>query len=575
MTNETLTSRPVRWLRALEIAMVAGGAGLLLFHLFQLVWFRFGSDQAHFAVISDGLLQGELPYRDRWTLRPPGIFLFYSVGQLLFGKTMMAVRLVEAGALLSLFVALPIYSRRFVGSAVPGYAGALLATLTHVQLEFWHTGQSESFGGVVLVWAVLLATWRPGTRGRQLVAWTASGALFAFAAMLKPPLGGGFVLCLALIVRAEYRARGEGGRDDVPGQQQGVPGNHLQAARRWLLEPIMTFAAGGALVVAATLLPFIAAGAVSDLVWTYRDVVPGYVAVSAGNKSFTAGLYRAMGQLLFKCSPYFAPGLALWALLPPLGRRERAGVLCLAAVLVPQVIGVALQTKFFDYHYGGMVHLLALWSAWGYYKLWLRVRRRPLWAVPLLVAVVLVHDVVRPDFWHRSGQRWQAVRNREQRVEIQDRLHSFRHHDAGQMRRVAKWLRANTAPDARVLVWGIQSAIYFQSGRRPASRFIANGVFRFSWCAQRADEILRREIETELPEVIVVSRRDAILWASGSRIDSAQLLKETSWLQKLVATRYQRVKRFGKLAIFRLAPKADPPDRPSAQPRPSAVGVDP
>ena len=118
-------------------------------------------DQAIFAVVGDGLLHAELPYRDRWEMRTPGIYLLYAAGQLLFGKTMMAIRLLEVGALLSLFFVFPCFSRRFFGTVVPGFIGALLATLTHVQLEYWHTGQSESFGGVVLAWP---CSSRPGTQ---------------------------------------------------------------------------------------------------------------------------------------------------------------------------------------------------------------------------------------------------------------------------------------------------------------------------------------------------------------------------------------------------------------------------
>ncbi len=528
---------PEKWARGLEIVLAAAGAGLLGFLLLQLVWFRFGTDQAILAVIADGLLQGELPFRDRWSMRPPGAYLFYAAGQVLFGKTMMAVRLVEAGALLSLFVAFPIYSRRFTGSAVPGFLGALLATLTHVQLGWWHTGQSESFGGVVLVWAVLFATWRPADRRTQWIAWVAAGALFTFAAMSKPPMGGGFVLCLALVVWDRYR---ELERPAILG-------------RGGLVEPILAFSAGGAIVVAATLLPFIVSGAITDFVWTYREVVPGYAAVVGKNQAILPGTYRAVRQLLFNFSPYIFPGLVLWALL--CGRRRRTAVLYLLAAVLPQLLGVVLQGKFFPYHFGGMVHLMAMWSALGFCELWRRVRRRPVWAALLLLSVVAVHDAVRPEIWQQSGKRWRAFRNRAQRVKIQDRLHTHGFHNAAEMRGVSRWLRANTAPDARVLVWGPQAAIYFQADRQPASRFITNFALRFPWCAEQALEIMRAELKASPPAVIVVARRDSMPWVTGNKLDSAQRLKQIPWLKRLLARRYEEAERFGRLRVYRLRPQ--------------------
>ena len=537
MTSGTATARATRWL---ELALAIAGASLSAFLLFHLVLFRFGMDQAIFAVVGDGLLHGELPYRDRFELRTPGIYLFYAAGQLLFGKTQTAIRLLEATALLSLFVAFPYFSRRHVGSAVPGFVGAVLATLIHVRMEYWHTAQSESFGGVVLAWAVLFATWQPQGRRRQLAAWAAAGALFTFAALFKPPLGGGFVLALALLLARAHRAR------------------RRQPAGAWH-QPILAFGLAGGLVLAAALLPFVVSGALSELVWTYRDVVPGYVTTQFEAGDLPAGIYRAIRFLLFNLSPYLFPGLVLWAVLPPLAPGEREGVFYLTAAVAPQLLGIALQARYFPYHSGAMVHLMALWSAWGYFKLWRRVRHRPVWALVLVAALVAVHDAVpypgrvfvtRPEFWSRCGARWQALTDPDQRARIEDRLHSAGPHHAATIRKAAAWLRSNTPPEARILVWGRQSAIYFESDRRPASRFITNSALMFSWSTGRARKLLRQDLETEPPAAIVVANDDRRPF-TGYRFDDAKLLKRIAWLNKMLDLRYRRVGRFGKLTIYR------------------------
>ncbi len=519
--------------RALERLLMLAGAGLLGFLLFQLLLFRFGTDQAFCAVVGDGLLQGEMPYRDRWCLRPPGIYPVYAAAQLLFGKNMTAIRIVETGALLSLFVAFPYFSRRHLGSAAPGVAGALLATLTHVQLGFWNTGQSEGFGGVALAWALLLTTWRPESRRRQLGAWLAAGALFTFAAMLKQPLGGGFVLCLVLLVRDRYRRRAVLGRIAT-------------------IEPILTFGAGGAVVVTATLLPYIIAGAVGDLWWTFGDLVQGYASLSPASGHLLLGIWGATRNLMLDFSPYLLPGLVLWALLPAIGTREREGALFLLAAIAPQILGVALQAKFFPYHSGGMLHLVALWSGWGFYKLWLRLRRRPVWVLLLLALAVVVEAVEKPRFWHRCGDRWQALLDPERRPQIEDRLYSHSGTYHLDILKTAQWLRTNTEPEDRVFVWGPQAGIYFHSDRRPASRFIHNGVLRSPWGLEQTRKILERELAATVPEAFVVSYDDRPHWVTGHTRDSAESLLRYPWLRRMLETRYRPTVRFGRLEVYRL-----------------------
>lgn len=521
------------------IALALAGAGLLAFLLFHLLLFRFGADQAWCALVADGLLRGEMPYRDMWIIRPPGIFPFYAAGQLLFGKNMVAIRLVEAAALLSLFVAFPYFSRRHVGSAAPGFAGALLAIMIHVQLDWWNTAQSESFGGIALAWALLLVTWRPESPRRQHLAWFGAAALMTFSAMLKPHMGGSFVLCLALVVWTRYRAAEEG--------------RHAASGPGAVLGPILAFGFGGVMVVAATLLPFVATGAFADLVWTFREMVPGYARVTPESQHLLPGLWRAVHELLADYSPtLLLPGLALWALLPPLGGREREGVLYLIAAIAPQVLGVALQAKFFLYHYDGMLLLVALWSAWGFFKLWLRIRHRPVSVLLLVAAMTLAQAFEQSWFWRRCGLRWEALLNAGRRAEIENRLYSASGHYYGEIQETAAWLRANTPPDARVLVWGPQAGIYFLSDRRPASRFIGNGVLRSTWGQEPARKILEAELAAALPAVVVVSHEDRPHWVTGHKLDSAESLDRYPWLRRTVENNYYEVVRFGRLQVHRL-----------------------
>ena len=212
-----MNARPLDASGALAVFAVAIALGAAAVLLWALVSFEYGLDQGIYAVVSDAVLEGGAPYRDAWDFKTPGVFFVYALARGLAGSGMHAVRGLEAAAFTSLLVAFAILSRRFVGSALPGLLGGALAVTGHVWLGFWHTGQPESFGGPVLAWALVLATWEPRVeteRGRraQWAGWAGAGALYAFAALLKPPLGGGIVVSWAIAAQGACRSAGAGGR---------------------------------------------------------------------------------------------------------------------------------------------------------------------------------------------------------------------------------------------------------------------------------------------------------------------------------------------------------------------------
>jgi hypothetical protein len=71
----------------------------------------------------------------------------------------------------------------------------LIAILSHVILEFWHTAQPESLGAIVLSWAPVWSSYEAISKERsyalkKLSSWIAAGFLFGFAFLLKTTLGG-------------------------------------------------------------------------------------------------------------------------------------------------------------------------------------------------------------------------------------------------------------------------------------------------------------------------------------------------------------------------------------------------
>ena len=514
--------------------------GLLLLILST---YGYGRDQGIYAVVGDAITRGGAPYKDAWDFKPPMIFFVYAFSRAALGAEMVAIRIVEVLSFASLVAAFAVYSRRHIGDWRPGLVGGTLAVLTHVQLEFWHTAQPESFGAIATAWALVCATYDPRKSDRHAVrklgcAWAGAGLLYTVAALLKPPLGGGFLVSLGFVLAARR-----------------APGEERTPARVWL--PVLCFGAGAAFVLGAMGLYFLATGAWDDGVDALFVFAPAYTALYADLGRLGGFFLRSLQDALVFYSAYIPVGLALWVALPPIDSRERRGALHVLGVVSLQLLGVALQAKFFAYHYAATLALFSLLAGWGLWKLWLRIHTRFLAAFAVLAALVWLHDLhaARPsyrgsDFPSRAALRLKLLTGGGDPA-LGDRLHSVSDVNAGANRRTAAWLREHVPPEASVFVWGFEPGLYDLARRRPASRYIYNLPQRLEWAgseAARAD--LLRDLERDPPAAIVVVSRDFFRNVTGNQEDSRGALARFPGLRALIDREYERAARFEDLEIL-------------------------
>jgi len=188
--------------------LVCGALTLVL--LLQVLQMRFGRDQGIYAMVAAAILDGGMPYRDAWDFKPPGIYLVYALAQLMFGRNEWGIRVLETVSLASLWPAFWLLARRFNHDARVGSLAASLSVLIFAELEFWHTAQPESFGGVIAIWGVLAAAplISEGVAPRRMLALSAvAGCLFGLSAVMKPNFGGGAVVLAGWLLLGAWRGR--------------------------------------------------------------------------------------------------------------------------------------------------------------------------------------------------------------------------------------------------------------------------------------------------------------------------------------------------------------------------------
>jgi Dolichyl-phosphate-mannose-protein mannosyltransferase len=528
---------PDAWLRAACFAITALAA-------LQILIFSFGRDQGIYAMVGEGILHGKVPYKDLWDFKPPGIFFVYALAQGMFGKSMLAPRLLEVFGLVVLVACSGRLGQTFFGNSTVGYVGGALASLIHAELDFWHTGQPETFGAVLTFVALVLTTGE-GKRTRRYWRWLLVGAAFGCAALLKPPLGGGALVCGAYLVKREQQ----------------------QTGAKSAVSALVLVGAGVCLPSVLTVAWFALRGGLGALYWTMHDFTPGYTALGWAGRRAPEMFYYALLEAFFKFSAVATAGIIAAIAMTPMHAREREGIFLVLGVIAMHVTGIAMQGKFFPYHYGATLPLVAFMAGLGLYKLWRRCLAGGSGGVLAFVAFVgacvamrqAVSDLPQ-DFWDRSAIRMRyllRIPPYERREALDSELGAVADVSLVADRAVAVELKARTPADAHVFIWGFEPVIYWLASREPSTRFIYDVPQRTPWQRARARGDLMRDLAAYPPAAIVVQQNDVFPMVTGDTLDSRRALATFPELDRLIATNYELATTVEDFEIFVRSHRAD------------------
>lgn len=511
---------------------------VIAFASLSILLFSFGRDQGIYAVVGDTILDGGMPYRDAWDFKPPGIFLTYALAQGLFGKSMLAIRMLEVLGLIGTAFGLQRLGQVFFDRPKAGLVAAALAALVHAELEFWHTAQPETFGGYLTVAALVVVTLEPTQHRRWLVP-LGTGALFGLCALFKPPLGGGILVCGAYaLTREQLRA----------------------ASFPRLLRCAGLLVLGFAAPIALVLIWIAARGAWPACYWTFHDFVPGYTKLNWSDANAAAMLYYALEEVFFKFSALAAFGVIAAISMAPLHAREREGIFLMLGIIAIHLTGITMQAKFFPYHYAATLVLVCFLAGLGLYKLF----RRCLVAGPgsllalsaFVVVAIWMRDAARDlpqGFWERSSLRLSLLLRQGQfrgRSDLDRELSVVADYNLDADRQVALEIRSHSGSEDPIFIWGFEPSIYFLAERPLASRWLYNVPQRSQWQRSFARGELLRDLSTNRPKLIVVQRRDVFPSVTGSSIDSKDELVHFPELKSLLDTQYRKAKEIEDFEIY-------------------------
>lgn len=460
--------------------------------------YPFGRDQAlYYYVAREWLRAGALPYRDAFDQKTPAIYWLHALLITIFGEGMWPIRLAEWSMMIPFGLAVARLATPEDERTSPLLYGLGILVVNVFYFGFfgfWDSAQCEIWCAVAIVVALYVIL---RSRLRLELGAGLAGALCGFAFVMKPPSGlMAFVVFVALIATA-HRARR-------------------------LVSSIALFGAGGALVVSSAFLPFVKAGAMSEVVDVLVRLNKYYVEHDTDIEHWSDVVQR-IGDAHYRCDPVST--LVHFSLVVGFARSVRRGGLrgggwqryaLPMALIVAGLIGIVSQLKFYHYHFGLLVAGEGL-AATTVLADFLRERERGRWRARVLGPAIAVFIVGLAWMSQTMSRNWTkamvAAHDRYlgslDRDALLSRFNIPGYYELGDAGQVARWLRDHSNPGDRVLVRGFEPEIYAISGLSYGGRFFWDDYLVNPKRAYRRDEWLVQDgadIERVRPRWIVAYR---------------------------------------------------------------------
>ncbi|MBI4493561.1 MAG: glycosyltransferase family 39 protein [Chloroflexi bacterium] len=491
----------------------------------------YGPDQGMFSLEGIAILRGQMPYRDVWDNKPPGLYYTYAAVLAWFpaatsdctpaflyvppdaiGVSCGYLGVMALDALFTLGVAVAVFAagRTILGSTAQGALAAALCLVFAVQRPLSHGGGKPELLMLLPEALAYVVLWHAVQRGQpRLLA--LSGVCLGLAFLFKQTAiaaGASMLVLLALRAASMHRRRVA------------------------VLARDITWLGVGALAVTLPIALYLAAnGALDEMLYAVFgfgwDYVQGAVApFLAAASSNSWQLFRDSQGLLWLLA---LVGVAQFV--PRVRQSQAARLLCLWALGDAAAVAMG-GGRFFPYYYVQLVPSFALLAAHGLGRLWQRaawaqeggssrrVTAQRAWLVASL-AMVFSLSISAPVHFGLRALYERAV-----------------HWVPSEAERAAWAVRQ--VPPGTLLVWGEASHIYVLAGRVPASRYVHGVAVSHVWAqapttAQHRLELLA-DIARNKPAAIVVDP-----WAGQTDPSGALLLNLSSFpeLREILATEYE------------------------------------
>ncbi len=470
------------------ILVLVAGLSLISIHL------PLGRDEGVAAYFGWQILQGKVVYKDLYHFNLPGIFWTYALALKLFGLKPEAVNLFDLCFRLFTLIGIYLAAARLFGRRSALWGSAIYGLFsTVVYNSYWQNAQKETFALGASAWCLYFFALGLG-KERLRNFWFMLAGICGCGAMLYKP-----TVALAPGLLGLYL----------------LLGNRLKIKARLLG---VTGLAAGFLIPAAALIGYLQSqGALSEMV---RQVF--IFGTAYGGQYYSGGL-KVLGLMLWKISDWtMAQGflvagavLGLWGLVKEKDPNWKPAFWFGLGLF----LNILVQNKYFTYHFMVLVLPGSIFAGAFLGRVMPRLfsgSARLMRAAVWITVLFLMGANLKPDF----GRYGRELLYDLGKISKDDFLEKYGKWGFGDISvtaqyKVARYLKEQTAPEDKVLVFGLEPGINFMASRSAPGKFTYDLPLTYQFGSEKLKTYqarLKKEFLRELgaapPVYIVVVEKD-------------------------------------------------------------------
>lgn len=486
---------------------------------FQSLLEPFGRDQGIHATIGYALRNGLLTYSDVYNIKPPLTTAAHWISQMLFGHSMMSIRILDMCAVAAVAVGLVEVVRRAGYGVLFGVAAPLSFTIIYYSHDYWNSSQTDGWAGFLIVGAVISmqSGWAKiaglSRHLRMFIAGMILGLAFAF----KYTIGGaGLLIFTPLLTRHKF-----------------------------FWSDFLFCVLGGVVVISAIIGVMVASGTFLPFL-EIQGYISGYISYDTIPFPFLYG-WRLPG--VSSDTVFFATLFGLVSLITSI-KRGKSPLLLVLSVLWAFAAWLSgnVQGKGFFYHYLPLVPVYGVLVGAAIYGMAQVMKQRSMqW---LIVVVLVAGGWISSPAWDASRAGISAMRTNDPIATVRNSVYDGGDYSIDDAVEFSELVRLRRNPDDGLFVWGYETVLYFLVEEPPRYRYPYAWPFVVDFYDERYTSDLLERLRASPPRHFIVQKNDATPWVTGRPESSAEVLPQVHSLNDFLKDGYQLVLSTPRFDLF-------------------------
>ncbi len=502
-------------------------------------------DNSMFLYMGEGIINGDVPYRDNFDMKSPGIFFIYAFIAKVFGYTIRGVYFFDL--LWALITSLAVWklTKYLFGSRVGLIAGFLYGFLYFTYGNVWYYGQAEAFSNLPIILGIYFL-FLAQDRGKNAFFFF-SGLFLGIAFLIKFPLILGIIFLLLFVFLKE--------------------GEIIRTKEKAI--SFFMFLFGFFILFIPVMFYFIFHNVLSKMIYTLFVYTPQYAqSMNSVYAGFLEKITFSLGEIFKFIVVYIAPA-AVFSLFGIFGifsnnftnketgdgfhiKQNRKLFLCGWYVLC--FLNVVIQRKFFEHHWIPVYVPLSIVSSLGmiYFFKNFKKHKKLFIVISFCTFIFSIIFFIRVNCFYKDSVNY--LLGKMPRTLYFSRFGRFpsKYDFSPNTNEVlAGYIKQNTQAEDFIYIWGTHPEIYVLSNRRSASKFLMAHQLYCSWAPSKWREDFLRELNKKIPRLFIVTKGDFFPEVSGVLKDSWQQLKEFRQLNSFLADNYFLVKEIDMFSVYK------------------------